>query len=124
MPKKTIALGALILALSMFMSCQIPDYQLGFELNPTSSFTNVNSVTVEYRLSNIGLKKIDNATIRLEAESAPINDKYIWTPKMDLDVGETSVWQTATIFFSSIVTVDYVHVTGSAWDTEDDSGWF
>lgn len=121
MPKKTIALGAIILALSTFMSCQIPDYQLGFEI--TGAVTSGNYVNVDYELTNIGFKNLENASIRIEADTN-IGYDSDWTTQTNLEVGETKTGTLSIYFGVPVSSINATYVTGTAWDSEDDSGWF
>lgn len=121
MPKKTFALAALVLALALFASCQMPDYQLGFDV--TGAFPSGSYANVGYEIVNIGIKKLDNVSIRIEVQT-DAGLASAWTTQTPLDVGETKTGTLAIYVGPSLSAISSYYVTGSAWDTESDSGWF
>jgi hypothetical protein len=122
MQRKSIALAALVLALALFASCAIPDYQLGFNITNTIIDGVNDTVTISYSLHNIGYEKLIDASIRIVVDTDS-ETRTAWTSPVDLSVSE-SVSDSLTFYFLMAPTNPIAYVTGSAWDTEDDSGWF
>jgi hypothetical protein len=113
---KITRFAAFILILLIIAACSLPDYQLSFQI--TGWTVNVDTVTVYYTLTNIGVERLVNARVRIaiaEADGTIISEE--WTDYNDIEVGESKS-SSISIFDSSGGNFDHATVTGAGWDTE------
>lgn len=118
---KGVLLGALVLALLGGMTaCDLPDYQLAFELGPMSNSFGITSIDVY--LENVGWKDLKNAQVEVSVYDSLGN--FIesgWTDGEDLSVGDS---ETVTIEFDdSASAISTAVITAVGWDTSDDNTW-
>lgn len=118
---KTIGLTLALLAIAMMAgSCMFPDYQLSFNVDSITQ-PSLNTITVNYTLTNIGYQDMKNATILIEVEDTTSGQAQSgWTSPVNLASG-SSHYGSLTLYFGGAVTLGTTtaYVVGSGWDTAD-----
>jgi hypothetical protein len=120
-PLVRISLLAVAVA-AVALSCTL-DYILDFELGDIAF--GVDNVEVDYTLHNACFRSIDNAAINIRVtaddDAGDPHELELWTPPVDLSVGETVSGTLRFEFGYSIYNPVVVEVVGAGWD-ETSSG--
>ena len=100
--------------IGLFLGCELPDYQLAFEIGNYAY--NGYTVSVPYSIENIGWKDMDNAQIRISVVTDSAYSPYHgWTTGVNLSIGNRS---------QGVLDIDYsgtisdVYVSAAGWDED------
>jgi len=99
-----------VLILGGMTACDLPEYQLSFSITGSTD-SGVADTTVYYTIENIGMKDMENASIRIES-----NGVSAWPTGTNLSVGESD---SGSLFIIEGSPGASAEIIAAGWDEGD-----